>query len=98
MVMLLRWTKWKDNGHSTEVANLMEGEWSFYGGGQFKGGRMMMLRAASLMEGELCYRCDQFNRGKWSCYRCGHYNGWGIFMLQGQFNGGKMVMLQRWPV
>ena len=44
MVMLLRWTKWKDNGHSTEVANLMEGQWSFYGGGQFNGGRMIMLR------------------------------------------------------
>ena len=24
--------------------------------------------------------------GEWSCYRCG------------QFNGGKMVMLQRWSV
>ena len=29
----------RDNGHSTEVANLMEGEWSFY-------------EVASLMEGE----------------------------------------------
>ena len=27
----------------TEVASLMEGEWSCYGGGQFNGGRMIML-------------------------------------------------------
>ena len=41
----------------------MEGEWSFYGGGQFNGGRMVMsTEVASLMEGELiCYRCGQFN-------------------------------------
>ena len=65
----------------------MEGEWSCYGGGQFKeenhrygcgqfnGGRMVMLqRVASLMEGE------------WSCYR------------GGKFNGGRMVSLQRWPI
>ena len=31
MVMLQRWS-------------LMEGEWSFYRGGQFNGGRMVMLR------------------------------------------------------
>ena len=34
----------RDNGHSTEVANLMEGEWSCYRGGQFNGERMVMLR------------------------------------------------------
>ena len=27
----------RDNGHSTEVSNLMEGEWSCYKGGQFNG-------------------------------------------------------------
>ena len=27
----------RENGHSTEVANLMEGEWSCYRGGQFNG-------------------------------------------------------------
>ena len=32
------------------------------------------------------YRSGQFNREKWSCYR------------GGQFNGGRMVMLQMWPV
>ena len=31
----------------------MEGEWSYYGGGQFKGGRMVMLRRwSSVREGE----------------------------------------------
>ena len=32
-----------EHGHVTEVVSLMEGEWSCYGGGQFKGGRMVML-------------------------------------------------------
>ena len=27
----------RENGHVTEVVTLMEGEWSYYGGGQFKG-------------------------------------------------------------
>ena len=27
----------RDNGHSTEVGNLMEGEWLCYRGGQFNG-------------------------------------------------------------
>ena len=38
----------------------MEGGWSCYRGGQFNGGRMVMLQRWSLMEGE------------WSCYRSGH--------------------------
>ena len=42
----------------------MEREWSFYGGGQFNGGRMVMLQVASLIEGE------------WSCYRGRNFNGW----------------------
>ena len=33
----------RENGHVTEVVTLMEGEWSYYRGGQFKGGRMYML-------------------------------------------------------
>ena len=39
---------WRENGHFTEVLTLMEGEWSCYGGGQFKGGRMVMLWRLSL--------------------------------------------------
>ena len=39
------------------------------------------------MEGKWSsYRCGQFRDGEWSC--CGG----------GQFNGGRMVMLQSWPV
>ena len=45
MVTLQRWSVyWKENGHVTEVVTLMEGEWSCYGGGQFKGGRMVLLQ------------------------------------------------------
>ena len=39
----------------------MEGEWACYGGGQFKGGRMVLLQRWS--EGE-CYRNGQFNGGR----------------------------------
>ena len=39
------------------------------------------------MEGKWsCYRGGQFREGEWSCYG------------SGQFNGGRMVMLQSWPV
>ena len=48
----------------------MEGAWSCYGGGQFNGGRMVMLEVASLMEGE------------WSCYRGGQFNAGRMVMLQ----------------
>ena len=33
-----------------------------------------------------CYGGGQFREGEWSCYG------------GGQFNGGRMVMLQSWPV
>ena len=46
----------------------MEGEWSCYRGGQFNGGRKVMLQRWCLME------------GPWSCYR-GQYNGGRIVML-----------------
>ena len=43
MVMLRRWpVYWRKYGHVTEVASLMEG--ACYGGGQFDGGRMVMLQ------------------------------------------------------
>ena len=39
------------------------------------------------MEGKWsCYKGGQFREGEWSCYS------------GGQFNGGRMVMLQSWPV
>ena len=38
----------RENGHVTEIASLMEGEWSCYGGGQFNGERMVMLQRWSL--------------------------------------------------
>ena len=33
--------------HVTEVASLMEGEWSCYRGGHFNGGRMITLEVAN---------------------------------------------------
>ena len=59
---------WRESGHVMEVASLMEngfvtnaacsmeGEWSCYGGGQFNGGRMVMLRIMSLEWREKCQR------------------------------------------
>ena len=36
--------------------------------------------------------------GEWSCYRGGKFNGESKIMLDGQYNGGRMVMLQRWSL
>ena len=57
MVMLERWS------------SSMGEEWSCYRGGQFKGGRMVMLQRWSLMERE------------WSCYGGGQFNGGRMIML-----------------
>ena len=44
MVTLQKWSLyWRENDLVTE-SELMEGEWSYYGGGQFSGGRMIMLQ------------------------------------------------------
>ena len=49
MVMLEMWSVLRrENDHVREVLTLMEGEWSCYGVGQFKGGRMVMLQRLSL--------------------------------------------------
>ena len=48
----------------------MEGQWSCYRGGQFNGGRMVILQRWSLMEGE------------WSSYRGGKFNGGRMVLLQ----------------
>ena len=39
-------TRWRENGHvrRSVVVSLMEGEWSCYRGGQFNGGRIIMLQ------------------------------------------------------
>ena len=35
---------------------------------------------------------------EWFCYKGGLFNREGMVMLDsGQFNGGRMFMLQRWP-
>ena len=61
----------------------MEVEWSCYGGGQFKGGRIIVTEVASLKEGERSsYTGSQFNRGR-------------TVMLQRLL---RMVMLQKWSL
>ena len=59
---------------------------------------MVMLEVVSLMEGE------------WFCYKDGLFNGRGMVVTEVvtlmvtlmvvtlMFNGGRMVMLQTWPV
>ena len=43
----------------------MEVDWSCYGGGQFKGGRIIVTKMSSLKEGEWSsYTGGQFNRGR----------------------------------
>ena len=65
--MLERWSVLRrENDHVREVLTLMEGEWSCYGGGQFKEGRMM-LRRLSLewrKNGRQRVRGGQFNGGR----------------------------------
>ena len=52
------------------MASLKEEEWSCYRGGQFNGGRMVVMEVISLMEGE------------WSCYGGGQFNGGRMVILQ----------------
>ena len=81
------------------MASLKEGEWFCYSCGLFNGEGIGHVReVASLMEGE------------WSCYLGGHFKGERIIVTEvaslkegecnrgGQFNRGRMVMLQRWSV
>ena len=36
--------------------------------------------------------------GEWSCYGGSNFEGVGSCYRDGSFNGGSIVMLQRWPV
>ena len=59
MVMLQKSpVSWREHGHVTEVARLMKGEWSCYGGDQFNGRRY--------------YDCKTFGRGVYLKEK-GHY-------------------------
>ena len=65
----------------------MEAEWSCYGGGQFKRGRMVMLQRQPFNRGGMVVtEVASLKEGERPSYR------------SGQFNRGKMVMLQRWLV
>ena len=78
----------------------MEGEWSYYGGGQFSGGRMIMLQRWIVYRRENGHVTEvvtnggrivmlqkwSLMEGEWLCYRSGHSNG------------GRILMLRRWTV
>ena len=81
----------------------MEGEWSCYRGGHFNGGRMDNGPYGGGME------MESLKEGEWSCYSLMESMvmllRWPVLMDRewsfyggGQFNGGGMDMLQRWPV
>ena len=53
MVLLWRWPVSRMENVVTEAAFLMEVEWSCYGGGQFKGGRIIVTEVASLKQGRM---------------------------------------------
>ena len=68
----------------------MQGEWSRYRGGHFNGGRMVP-----------CYRSGHL----FNCRENGHVTEVvslerenGHITVGGQFNGGRIIMLQRWIV
>ena len=65
----------------------MEREWS-YRGGQFNGGRMVMLQKlpVSWRENGHVTEVVSLMEGEWSCYGGCH------------FNRGRIVMLERWSV
>ena len=60
---------------------------SRYRGGQFNGGRMVMLWRSSIKKREWLLQS-----------RPVLYNGGGMVLRGGQSNGGRMVLLRRWPV
>ena len=77
----------RENGHATEVVTLMEGEWSCYRGGQFKGGSIVMLQRWSVYfreNGHVIEVASLMERE----------NGHSTVAS----NGGRMVMLKRWSV
>ena len=66
--------------------SLMGGEWSCYGGGQFKGRRIVMLQRWSVKWRHHFTEVIILIEGEGLCY------GGGLF------NGGSMFMLHRWSV
>ena len=66
----------------------MEGKWSCYTVGQCREGERLCCRIGQFngRENGHVTELDSLMEGEWSCYK------------GGQFNGGSMVMLQRWAV
>ena len=91
---------------------LIQGEWSLYRGGQFKGGSGHVTEVVTNGRENGHVTEVSIMEGEWSCYGGGQFKGGRMVMLQrsslmegewsfyrsGQFNGRSMVMLQRWPL
>ena len=80
-----------------KVKSLKQGEWLCYRGGQFNGGRMVILLRWPLRGENGHVTVWPVMEGAWSCYRGGQFKRvreWSCYG-GGQFNGGRMVMLQR---
>ena len=82
---------WSENGHVTEVVSSMEREWSCYGGGQFNGGRMIMLEGWSVLWRENGHFTEVFTL-------MSHFRENGHVTEVVTLMGGSMVMLQKWSL
>ena len=100
-----------ENGHVTEIASLMEGEWSCYGGGQFKEGRIVMLQRWPVKRRENGHVTEEGSSMEGVVTEVARLRENGhvtevVTLIEGEwscyrrdhFNEGIMVILQRWPV
>ena len=58
----------RENDFVREVVSLMEGEWSYYGGGKFNRGKMVLLQRWSLRENGNVTEVACFMAGECLCY------------------------------
>ena len=87
---------WSEDGHVSEVAILMEGEGSYYRGGQFNLERMVMLRRWSVHWRENDHvNLVSLMEGEWSSYKDGQFNEGIMMLLRWPINGENMVILLR---
>ena len=73
---------WRENGHITEVAILMEGEWSCYRSGHFIGGENgHVMDVVSFIEGNVSF------------YRGAHFNGHMYILLHSMVSHGVLFLI-----
>ena len=93
----------RENGHVTEVASLVQGEWSCYRGGHFNGGRMVTLQKWSLQWTENGHVTEvvslEIENGHITLVVILNMERRGMIMLQRwSLIGGRMVILQKWSL